>query len=209
LASTPNRAEWRGHASKTQSDTGLAFAGGHLPGAVGIELGDDFATWVGWLLPFDAPVVLVLDPDQDASEARVQLARIAFDHLRCVLRGVDGWRGEGRPLASFEVVDVAAFTHAMHSGAASQVLDVRSSAEWQSEHLVGSVYRYLPGLTAGPPTELQADQDVWVVCASGYRANIAGSLLQRAGYRPIVLLQGGVRDVLAALSSSSPDRVAA
>jgi len=31
------------------------FAAGHIPGAVSIALRDQFATWLGWLIPDSAP----------------------------------------------------------------------------------------------------------------------------------------------------------
>ena len=31
------------------------FAAGHIPGAVSIPLRDQFATWLGWLIPDSAP----------------------------------------------------------------------------------------------------------------------------------------------------------
>jgi hydroxyacylglutathione hydrolase len=185
------------------------FAAGHIPGALGIELADDFATWVGWLLPFDAPVMLVLEPDQSVAEVRTQLARIGFERVVGVVRGVGALRAEGRPLASFRTVDAAAFAKAVQHGQAAQVLDVRSPAEWQAGHLLGSVHHYLPDLTAAKPEGITADRDVWVACASGYRASIAAGLLERAGYRPVVLLGGGIGDVLAALSASHTERAAA
>ena len=96
----------------------------------------------------------------------------------------------------------------MQRGQASQVLDVRSPAEWQTEHLVGSHHRYLPELAVSPPAELSPDEEVWVACASGYRASIAAGLLERSGYRPVVLLEGGITDVVAALSPSRTERAA-
>src|SRR5581483_4245600 len=39
----------------------VAFGGAHVPGAVNVPLGATFATWVGWLLPADVPLLLVLD----------------------------------------------------------------------------------------------------------------------------------------------------
>jgi len=45
-----------------------------------------------------------------------------------------------------------------------------------------------------------------VVCASGFRASIAAGLLERRGYRPVVLADGGVGDVVRHLSSVSVDR---
>ncbi len=38
------------------------YAQGHLPGSLAIELGDRFGTWVGWIVPYQAPLALVLDP---------------------------------------------------------------------------------------------------------------------------------------------------
>lgn len=173
-----------------------AFAAGHLPGSLGIELTDDFGVWVGWLLPFNAPIVVVLDPDQDAVQAVTQLGRIGFERVRGVLRGVDGWRAAGNPLVSFETVDVDGMVAALEQGTPLQVLDVRGPAEWEAGHLDGSLHSYLPDLAIGVPEQLRPEQPVWVACASGYRSSIAAGLLERAGYRPIVLSPGGVPDLL-------------
>jgi glyoxylase-like metal-dependent hydrolase (beta-lactamase superfamily II)/rhodanese-related sulfurtransferase len=165
-----------------------AFAAGHLPGALSVELADEFGVWVAWLLPFGAPVVLVAAPDQPVEDAVVQLARLGFDHVRGVLR----WAG-GRGV-SYREVGVDEFARAARAGA--QVLDVRSPAEWDSEHIPGSVLRYLPDLVTGAPLGLRPEQPVWVACASGYRATIAASLLERHGFTPVVLTDAGIPDVL-------------
>jgi hydroxyacylglutathione hydrolase len=175
------------------------FAAAHIPGSLGIELEDDFATWIGWLLPFDARLVLVLDADQDVQEARVQLGRIGFENVVGFVRGLDAWRAEERPLAHFPSVDRLTFADAIRRGRAGLLLDVRSPAEWAAGHLTGAVHRYLPDLVDGMPAEIAPGAEVWVACASGYRASIAAGLLERAGARPVVLSPGGVPDVLAAL----------
>jgi hydroxyacylglutathione hydrolase len=74
-----------------------AFAWGHVAGALGVELADDLGTWVGWLLLFNAPIVLVLEPDQDLDEAVVQLGRIGFEQVRGRLRGMAAWQGKPPP----------------------------------------------------------------------------------------------------------------
>ena len=176
-----------------------SFAAGHLPGSLGVELADEFGTWVGWLVPFDAPLALVLDPDQDIAEAVVQLGRIGFDHVQAVLRGMAGWQGAGRARSSYLTVDLAGFLELLSGGDTAQVLDVRSPAEWNAGHLVGAVHRYVPDLVAGAPAGLAPDRPVLVACASGYRATIAAGLLERAGYRPVVLSAGGILDVMNAL----------
>jgi glyoxylase-like metal-dependent hydrolase (beta-lactamase superfamily II)/rhodanese-related sulfurtransferase len=173
-----------------------AYAAGHLPGALGIELADDFGVWAGWLLPFNAPIVLVLEPAQDVREAVVQLGRIGFDRVRGVLRGVDGWRAAGLPLDVIQTVTTEEFAGAVKQGRARQVLDVRAPAEWEGGHLTGSVHRYVPDLVDGPPPGLDRSEPVWLACASGYRAMIAAGLLARAGFQPVTLVCGGIPDLL-------------
>ena len=173
-----------------------AYASAHIPGALGVELADDFGTWVGWLAPFNAPIALVLDPGQDLREAVVQLQRIGFDEVRGVMWGIERWRSASYPAESYRLVTADAFAAAVADENARQVLDVRSPAEWQAGSIPGGLWRYVPDLAQGAPAALDRDQPVWVLCASGFRASIAAGLLQRLGYRPVVLADGGVADVL-------------
>jgi rhodanese-related sulfurtransferase len=178
-----------------------AFAAGHIPGALGIELTEQFGVWVGWLVPFNAPLVLVLNPDQDVREAATQLARIGYDDVRGVLRGLAAWREDGLPLVSFPLGTPAELAAALARGERPQVLDVRAPDEWRSSHLPGAMHRYLPDLVDGVPSELEPNAPVWVACASGHRAAIAAGLLERHGYRPVLLTGGGIPDVLARLAA--------
>lgn len=173
-----------------------AFAAGHVAGSLGVELSDQFGTWVGWLLPFNAEIAIVLDPDQDIEEAVVQLARIGFDRVHGVFRHTDAWRAEGRPLVSYPTVGVPEYVHAVHAPGNRQLLDVRAPAEWEAGHLPGSLHCYLPDLAAGVPTSLRPNAPVWVACGTGRRASIAAGLLEHHGFQPVVLSQGGVPDVL-------------
>lgn len=173
-----------------------AFASAHIPGSLGVELADDFGTWVGWLAPFNTPIVLVLDPNQDLNEAMVQLQRIGFDQVNGVLRGVERWAAAGFATVSYAIVSADVFAAAVEDGTARQVLDVRSPSEWQAGSIPGAQWRYLPDLLDGPPPAITQSEPVWVVCASGFRASIAASILQRLGYQPVVLAGGGVADVI-------------
>jgi hydroxyacylglutathione hydrolase len=173
------------------------FAEGHIPGALGIPLDEQFGVWVGWLTPFDSPVVLVADDDQDLDEAVVQLGRIGYDDVRGVVRMRD-WEAAGRPTRSFRRVDVGEMTRELRDGE-PQVLDVRAPDEWDAGHLEDSIHHYLPDLTEGLPDGLDPQRPVWVLCGSGYRSTIAAGLLETEGFEPIVLDDAGTPEVLAAL----------
>ncbi|MGH8908559.1 MAG: rhodanese-like domain-containing protein [Egibacteraceae bacterium] len=99
---------------------------------------------------------------------------------------------------SYRRVDVGEFAAAARDGA--QVLDVSSPAEWESGRVPGAVLCCLPDLVASAPPELRRDRPVWVACTSGYRASIAAGLLERHGFTPVVLSQGGIPDVVDQLS---------
>ncbi|MEU5939653.1 MBL fold metallo-hydrolase [Micromonospora sp. NPDC047548] len=170
-----------------------AQAAGFLPGSVGIEMADDFGSWAGWLLPYQAPVVLVAEPDQDITEPVTQLAQIGVDSVRGVLRDL----GEAAT-DRFELVDVSTFVNRLADPTA-QVLDVRMPNERAAARLDGAVERFLPDLISdGVPAEIDPARPVLVACGSGRRAAIAATLLAREGCQPVVLTGAGVADVVAA-----------
>jgi hydroxyacylglutathione hydrolase len=165
---------------------------GMLPGSIGVEFADDFGSWVGWLLPYQSPIVLVAEPDQDVTGAVTQLAQIGIDTVTGVVRDL----GDAATVA-FESVDLPEFRRRM-SAPGAQMLDVRMPNERAEARLDGAAERFLPDLlTDGIPAELDPDRPVLIVCASGRRAAIAASLLARDGYWPVVLDDAGVRELVA------------
>jgi glyoxylase-like metal-dependent hydrolase (beta-lactamase superfamily II)/rhodanese-related sulfurtransferase len=73
------------------------FAAGHIPGSVSIPLRDQFATWLGWLIPDDAPLGFVLAPGQDPAEVIWQALKIGYENLAGQLAGgMAAWQADGR-----------------------------------------------------------------------------------------------------------------
>ena len=179
-----------------------AFAAGHLPGSIGIEYGDSFAPWAGWVLDYNAPLVLVADADQDPSWGATELGRIGFEKVRGVLRGVEEWRASGRDLASYQNVTIGDLTSAMASDPDLQVVDVRDPKEWEAGHLPGSVHHYVPDFDSTLPTGIDPGRPMWLVCRTGNRASIAAGMVERLGGTPIVVATGGVPDALVRTASA-------
>ncbi len=71
------------------------------------------------------------------------------------------------------------------------LLDVRSEAEYQEEHIDGAVNIPLEQLREKIDT-LNADQEVWVVCGVGQRAYYAVRFLMQAGLQ-VKILSGGMK----------------
>jgi hydroxyacylglutathione hydrolase len=155
-----------------------AFARTHVQGTVSIELGNPFATYFGWTVPWDAPVTLVGDAAEEVSEAQLQLSRIGIDHLAGAATGTVDELGQGRT-SSYRVATFEELAKVIDDPGVV-VLDVRRPDEWDAGHLrgVANIPFWELADRAGevPPGQ------VWVHCASGFRAAIGASILQRAGH---------------------------
>jgi rhodanese-related sulfurtransferase len=176
-----------------------AFAAAHVPGSISIELDSMFGTYVGWVTPFNSPLVLVLPEPVPAAlaEAVTQLIRIGYERVEGYLDGgLDAWRSSGRPTRAYPTAGVDDLCHAYLQGTPMQVLDVRQQSEWDSGRVPGSLHIHLGDLP-GRLAEVPRDREVWTACASGHRASIAASLLDRADVPVRLLSRGGVPEWLA------------
>ncbi|MGH3394478.1 MAG: MBL fold metallo-hydrolase, partial [Streptosporangiaceae bacterium] len=84
-----------------------AFAAGHISGTISVELGDPFATYLGWTMPWGQPLTLIGDSQDQVADACRQLVRIGVDQLAAAAAGPTGELADGR-LGRYEVRDFPA-----------------------------------------------------------------------------------------------------
>ncbi len=168
-----------------------AFAAGHPPGAVHVGLSGQFASWAGALLPPERPVVLVTDDAAQAGEAAMRLARVGLENVAGYLDGgVAAWDRAGLPVARLEQVDVAELRARREDDPGLTVLDVRRPGEYAAGHVPGAVSVPLDRLAREIDT-VKAGGRIAIVCESGYRSSVAGSLLlHKRGVEPINVVGG-------------------
>jgi hydroxyacylglutathione hydrolase len=167
-----------------------AFAAGHIPGALSIELRPQFASWLGWLVDDAQPLVVVLDEDQDRGELARQCRTIGYDHLVGELAGgMAAWRAASLPEDQLPLVQAERL-----DDQPGVVLDVRQVSEVADGHLPGAVAVELGDLAGDRlPAELPKGP-VTVMCGHGERAMTAASLLARAGHHDLWVALGGPQD---------------
>jgi len=155
---------------------------------------------VGWLVPFDAPIALILPDDPSAPvEATTQLFRIGYDRIVGILDGgLDAWQASGRPASSYPSIDARAFADEVRGDGARDVLDVRQLTEWEEGHLEDSRHVFVGDLEARIGS-FDRERTITVACASGYRSSMAASLLDRADVAVRLVSPGGVPEVLTLL----------
>lgn len=165
------------------------FAHGHLRGAINVGLDGKFATWAGTLLHEVEELVIVADPGQEV-EAATRLGRVGLDAVVGFLAGGPAaFAGRDELIATVERVPVRVLADGL--AARPFVLDVRSPREWEGGHIDGAVNIPLADLERRA-AEVPTGRPVAIVCRSGYRSSIAGSLLQRRGIREVVDVRGGM-----------------
>jgi hydroxyacylglutathione hydrolase len=157
-----------------------AFARAHVSGTISIEAGDSFSTYLGWAIAWGAPLTLIGDNPDHIAEAQVQLMRIGIDQIAGAATGpTDALAPDGR-ISSYPVTDFDGLAAAW--GQPGQVvLDVRAPDEWRAGHLPGAVH--IPFWELEPRAGEVPAGEVWVHCASGFRASTGASILARAGRR--------------------------
>ncbi|GAA3370996.1 MBL fold metallo-hydrolase [Streptomyces sannanensis] len=161
------------------------FAAGHIPGAVFIPLGSRFATWLGWLLPDDTPIVFVTGAGQDLAEIVWQALKIGYERLAGHLDGgMDAWTADGGQRRTLELISADRI-------ADRPVVDVRQRDEYTAGHIPGAAHIELGAL---PLRTCEVPAHAVVHCARGERATIGASILQRAGHRGLAVLDGGPDD---------------
>ena len=73
-----------------------------------------------------------------------------------------------------------------------RVLDVRTDAEWEAGHVPGATH-VMAGWLADRLDEVpDGAGPIAVVCAGGYRSVVAASVLERAGFRDVADVVGGM-----------------
>ncbi|MGQ4383528.1 MBL fold metallo-hydrolase [Streptomyces sp. SAS_270] len=160
------------------------FAAGHIPGALSNPLRDQFATWLGWLLPDDTPLVFVTAPGQDLTELTWQALKIGYERLAGHLP-MTAWAADGGEQQRVELIGADDIAEGR------PVLDIRQDAERAAGHLPGAV-----GIELGDVAARADDVPAGAVvhCGHGERAMTAASLLQRAGHKDLAVLAGGPGD---------------
>jgi glyoxylase-like metal-dependent hydrolase (beta-lactamase superfamily II)/rhodanese-related sulfurtransferase len=165
-----------------------SYAEAHGEGALAIPFRDSFPTWLGWLVPADARLLLVLGQAsvEDVVDACLLVGYERFEGY--LDGGMDAWFTAGMPVRSLPAIGAEDTVPWLEMGA--QPLDVREPDELERGAIAGAVPVPL-GDVADHVGSVPGGRPLLVYCASGMRSTTAASILERAGVGPVVNLKGG------------------
>jgi hydroxyacylglutathione hydrolase len=171
--------------------TELQFDEAHLGDSVCVTaLRAGFGSRLAWLVEPGQAVVIVGRDDEEARAAVELAAAVGVERVAGYLHGgMTAWREERRRVERTPRLTVDEL-HARWQDL--QVLDVREQAEYEAEHIPGSLLTPYHDLHE-VPEGIDLERPVAVICASGQRAAVGASLLQRHGAREVWhVVDGGV-----------------
>jgi len=171
------------------------YVKGHVPFALGMEESGSLLAYVGWTIPFAAPLGLVTDDADQAERVTVDLFRVGYDDVRGHLP-FQAWIDAEEPVAGVARIDAGEAAEILATGR-MPLIDVRYANEQAELPLPGAlelpidrIEEWAPTIPAGP---------VAVSCASGQRSVIAASLLAKLGHEVRVVSDGGAAEIRRAL----------
>ena len=169
-----------------------AFGGQHIVGSYHIDLGGNFATFAGWVLPPYANILLVVDNAEQAEEALVWLRRVGLDRTIGYLDGgMYEWAKAGLPTEHVCQFSSEELNKRISKGQPITIVDVRAKREYQTGHIDGTVNIPAPDLRKRYQ-ELDPKTPIVVICNTGHRSSLGASLLKQHGLEDVSNLAGGM-----------------
>ncbi|MDD4539875.1 MAG: MBL fold metallo-hydrolase [Lentisphaeria bacterium] len=169
-----------------------AFGAAYIEGAVNIGLTPASVNWLGMVIPADTDIIVVADSPARAQDAAYIYRRAGYDRLIGYIGdGISSWAAKAKPLNHLPQISPASLKRVLQKYPDHVVIDVRTDAEWNVGHI--DCAKHIPiGQIIQKKVDLPIAAHITVVCASGYRANIAGSILKTMGYDDVFTLIGGM-----------------
>jgi rhodanese-related sulfurtransferase len=168
------------------------FAVGFVPGSIFIGIYDNFAPWVGTLVPnLLQPILFVADPGTE-EEIVTRLARVGYDNAIGYLEGgFDAWIAAGEEVDRIEEITAAEFARRFREHPVN-LLDVRRVSEFDEQHIVGAVSFPLDHINRNM-AKIDREKTYYLHCGGGYRSMIAASILKARGVERVINIREGFK----------------
>lgn len=162
------------------------FAADHVRGTFSFDVHGNAVTYLGWLIDWGTPLVLLGENAEEVALMQRELVRIGIDRPVAYSIGAPvDWASDSAPRSSYPRVSHVEMAAALANDAALPMLDLRRRSECDNGYVRGARRVPLHELRSQIDDLLawgaQADQPVWVYCGSGFRAAIGASILEAAG----------------------------
>ncbi|MCE7733583.1 MAG: MBL fold metallo-hydrolase [Candidatus Heimdallarchaeota archaeon] len=176
------------------------FAKGYLEGSLNVELTPSFGTYIGWILPYNDPILLIVDEplQENLVEATTQLFRIGIDNIKGYISTETNFF-KSRSTGKFQLSTFKELKDLIDMGQEPMILDVRDPQEWETTGVLPNTKKvFLPEISANLEEMRReyGEGEVYTICVSGERASVSTSLLRTVGIKAKTIYDGGINDLI-------------
>lgn len=164
------------------------FAKAFLPNSLNIQGNTSFANWMGWIVSYDEPFVLIAE-ETAMDDLTRKLMRIGLDNIYGYIPEINGL---GVDLSQADVINMHEFEMEI-ANEEVQVLDVRNAKEFAEGHIEGAIHAFVGTLTSSL-TALDKNKEVLMHCQGGDRSTIAYSILKKHGFNRVRNYAAGMKE---------------
>ena len=158
----------------------------HIPNAINIGLGGQFASWAGTLIAIGTPIAIAAETREQIDEAFMRLARVGIETVKGFILMKD-YAGENKTIEQVSVEKVKDIL-----SDEIQFVDVRRVAEYANGHAPHTINLPLNTLSR-EIDKLDPEKQIYVICQGGYRSSLGTSILENAKFRQVSNVIGGTQ----------------
>jgi len=166
------------------------FAKGFIPNSINVQDNNSFSTWMGWILDYSKPFILIAESEQMDDLTR-KLMRIGMDQMMGFVEDVNDF---GLDLITSDIIDINEFKTYLKRDDI-QIVDVRNKTEYEEAHIQNADNVFV-GTMEDHLDKISKDKTVVIHCQSGDRAAIAYSLLRKNGFKNVKNFSDGMKEWL-------------
>ena len=170
------------------------FAKGFIPNSINIGIDGNFAPWIGALIPDIKQEILLVTEQGREEEVVTRLSRVGYDHAIGFLHGgFEAWKSANKEVDTITSISADELAALQQAGDIN-IVDVRKSSEYLSEHIVSAENAPLDFVNESMQ-QLDKDKTYYIHCAGGYRSMIFTSILKARGYDNLIDVKGGFKAI--------------
>ena len=169
-----------------------SFGVAHIKNSYNIWL-KGLPSYVGWVLPYDKPILLVVENFSELNKAYKYLIRLGYDDIKGYLvGGIIAWYSNNFPVGKINSITADDLKERLEQKEDNIILDVRGVTEYEGGHIEGAKNIYVGKLEDKLET-LPKEKPIIAVCGNGARASMATSILGKNGFDKIFNVLGSMK----------------
>jgi glyoxylase-like metal-dependent hydrolase (beta-lactamase superfamily II) len=169
----------------------VEYSGAHIPNSFSIPIQGKFSTFAGWVIPFDVPLLLVVESQKEMQTALMGMQAVGHDQTIGYLEGgITRWINAGMRTHRIESMAVHELHEMLQKPDSCTVLDTRLRSEWLEGHIKDTVHAPAPDIRTRYP-EWDPEKPIITFCNTSNRSIIAASILKQKGFKHVINMVGG------------------